>query len=104
MIQLDELPPLEETESGKDLIRIGEERGEKRGEERGEKRGEERGEERGIEKAALVFLKAKFKSVPRAVQNKIHQLTARQKEKLLTCLPRCESLGALNAWIDKSKR
>jgi len=96
MIQLDELPPLEETESGKDLIRIGEKRG--------EKRGEERGEERGIEKAILVFLKVKFKTVPRAMQNKIHQLTARQKEKLLTGLPRCESLEELSAWIDKSKQ
>ena len=51
-----------------------------------------------------MFLKAKFKAIPRAVRNKIHQLTARQKEKLMTCLPQCESLGALNAWIDKSKR
>ena len=77
---LDELPALEETESGKDLIHIG------------------------MEKAILVFLKAKFKTVPRVVQNKIHQLAAPQKEKLLTWLPKCESLGALTAWLDKSKR
>ncbi len=92
MLAVDELPPLEETESGKDLIRIG------------EKRGKERGEKRGIEKAILVFLRAKFKTVPRAVQNKIHQLTARQKESFLTCLPECESIRTLNARIEECKR
>ena len=100
MLGLDELPALEETESGKDLIRIGEERGIRVGEERGIRVGEERGEE----KAILLFLKAKFKTVPRSVRNKIQQLAAPQKEKLLTWLPKCESLGALTAWLDKSKR
>jgi hypothetical protein len=49
---LGELPELEETQSGRDLIRIGEERGIRVGEERGIRVGEERGirvgEERGI--------------------------------------------------------
>jgi predicted transposase YdaD len=80
MLGLNELPGLEETESGKDLIRIGEER------------------------AILVFLKAKFKTVPRVVRNKIHQLAAPQKEKLLAWLPKCESLDALSAWLDRNKR
>ena len=100
MLGLDELPALEETESGKDLIRIGEERGEQRCIRIGEQRGEERGEE----KAILLFLKAKFKTVPRAIRNKIQQLAAPQKEKLLTWLPKCESLSALTAWLDKSKQ
>ena len=92
MLLIDELPVLEETESGKDLIRIGEERGIRIGEERGE------------EKAILLFLKAKFKTVPRSVRSKIQELAAPQKEKLLTWLPKCESRGALTAWLDKSKR
>ena len=96
MITIDELPPLEETASGKDLIRIGE----KRGEERGEKRGEERG----IEKAIQVFLKAKFRTVPRSLRNKIHQLSAHQKDKLLTRLPQCDSIRALTAWLDELGR
>ena len=36
MVLLGELPELEETQSGKDRIRIGEERGERRGEQRGD--------------------------------------------------------------------
>ena len=92
MLGLEELPSLEETESGKDLIRIGEERGIRIGQERGE------------EKAIFLFLKAKFKTVPRAIRNKIHQLAAPQKEKLLTWLPKCESMGVLTAWLDKGKR
>ena len=46
MMLLGELPDLEETASGKDLIRIGEQRGEKRGIRIGEQRGKKRGEKR----------------------------------------------------------
>ena len=60
MVLLGELPELEETQSGKDLIRIGEERGELRG----ELRGEQRGELRGLQKAILVSLKARYGMVP----------------------------------------
>jgi hypothetical protein len=89
MLGLDDLPALEETESGKDLIRIGEERGIRMGEARGE------------EKAILLFLKAKFKTVPRSMRNKIQQLSAPHKEQLLTWLPKCASLKALTAWLDE---
>jgi hypothetical protein len=80
MLELDDLPGLEETESGKDLIRIGE------------------------EKAIMLFLKAKFKTVPGPVRDKIEQLSIARREKLLTWLPKCNSLAALTAWLDKRKR
>ena len=112
---LGELPELEETQSGKDLIRIGEERGIRVGEERGirvgeergirvgEERGirvgEERGEQRGLQKAILVSLRARYGTVPATVQDKIRMLTGDEAERVLEHLPRCPTLDALVQWL-----
>lgn len=88
---LGELPELEETQSGKDLIRIGEERG--------ERRGEQRGEQRGLQKAILVSLRARYGTVPATLQDKIHSLTIDEAERVLEYLPQCPTLDALAPWL-----
>jgi len=116
---LGELPGLEETQSGRDLIRIGEERGIRVGEERGirvgeergvrvgEERGirvgEERGEQRGLQKAILVSLRARYGAVPAPLQEKIRTLTVDEAERVLECLPQCPTLEALIPWLDRSQ-
>jgi predicted transposase YdaD len=88
---LGELPDLEETQSGKDLIRIGEQRG--------LEKGREEGREEGLEKAILVFLAARHGAVPPAIQEKIEALTADEAERLIQHLPQCPSLDALAQWF-----
>jgi predicted transposase YdaD len=88
---LGELPDLEETESGKDLIRIGEQRGEQRGEKRGEKRGRE--------ETILAFLAARYGPVPAAIQEKIATLTAAEADRLIQFLVNCQTLDELAQWL-----
>ena len=92
---LGELPELEETQSGKDLIRIGEERG--------EKRGEERGEQRGLARALLVSLRVRHGMVPAALQKQIRALTADQAERLLEQLPQCQTLDEVAQWLSRQQ-
>ena len=87
MVLLGELPELEETQSGKDLIRIGEERGELRG------------ELRGLQKAILVSLRARYGTVPATMQDKIHSLTIDEAERVLEYLPLCPTLDAATQWL-----
>ena len=56
MMLLGELPELEETVAGKELIQIGEQRGEKRG------------EKRAWEEAILAFLATRHGTVPAAIR------------------------------------
>ncbi len=116
---LGELPALEETQSGRDLIRIGEERGIRVGEERGVRVGEERGvrigeergvrigEERGVRqglaRAILVSLRTRYSTVPAAIEDKVHALTVEEAERLLDYLPRCPSLDELAQWFVDAK-
>ncbi|MCY2986491.1 MAG: hypothetical protein NTY19_01270 [Planctomycetota bacterium] len=100
---LGELPELEETQSGKDLIRIGEERGEERGEKRSEKRGEKRGEQRGLARALLVSLRVRHGMVPAALQKQIRPLTADQAERLLEQLPQCQTLDEVAQWLSRQR-
>ncbi|MCY2986896.1 MAG: DUF2887 domain-containing protein [Planctomycetota bacterium] len=79
MMLLGELPELEETQSGKDLIRIG--------------------EQRGLEKAILVSLKSRYGTVPVALQETIHTLTTDEAECLLEYLIRCQTLDELAEWL-----
>ncbi len=92
---LGELPDLEETASGKDLIRIGEQRGEKRGEQRGEKRG--------LEKGILAFLAIRHGTVPAAIQEKIARLTAAEAERMMQFLAQCQSLDEVTQWLAGAK-
>jgi predicted transposase YdaD len=125
---LGELPELEETQSGKDLIRIGEERGIRVGEERGirvgeergirvgeergirvgEERGirvgEQRGEQRGLQKAILVSLRARYGTVPATVHDKIRMLSVEEAEHVLEFLPECPTVDALVQWLASPQR
>ena len=87
---LGELPDLEETASGKDLIRIGEQRGEKRGEQRGEKRA--------WEKAILTLLATRHGTVPAAIEEKIAKLTSAEAKRTMQFLAQCPSLDEVTEW------
>ena len=80
---LGELPELEETHSGKDLIRIG----------------EQRGEQRGLQKAVLVSLRARYGTLPSVLQDKIRPLSVGEAERVLEYLPQCPTLDALAQWL-----
>ena len=96
---LGELPELEETVAGKELIQIGERRGEKRGERRGEKRGEKRGLEEGL----LAFLAARHRTVPAAIQEEIAKLTPAEAKRMMQFLARCQSLDEVTQWLARAK-
>ncbi len=81
---LGELPDLEETESGKDLIRIG--------------------EQRGREKTILAFVTARHGTVPAAIQEKIAKVTADEAERLIQFLPQCQTLDELAHWLAANQR
>ncbi len=84
---LGELPDLEETQLGKDLIRIGEQRG--------LQTGLEQGLEKGLEKAIRAFVAARFGAVPAAIEAKILSLSVAEAEGLIPFLPHCQSLEEL---------
>lgn len=96
---LGELPNLEETQSGKDLIRIGEQRGL----EQGLEKGLEQGLEKGLEKAIFVFLSARHGTIPASIEEKITSLTAGEAERLLRYLPQCQTLEELAQWLDTAR-
>jgi hypothetical protein len=84
MMLLGELPDLEETQSGKDLIQIG----------------EARGEARGLAKAILTYLAARHDSIPDELEQQIRSLQVEQAEQVLQYVLRCESLDELAQWLD----
>ena len=80
---LGELPNLEETASGKDLIRIG--------------------EKRTWEEAILAFLATRHGAVPAAVQEKIAKLTPAEAKRLMQFLAQCQSLDEVTRWLARPK-
>jgi len=81
MMLLGELPDLEETASGKDLIQIG--------------------EKRGLEKAILAILVARHGSVPAAIQDRISELTPAEAERLVQFLvAQSHSLDEVAQWLE----
>lgn len=85
---LGELPELEETQSGKDLIRIGEERGEKRG------------AELLLDRVVLSVPKTKYGVLPKSLQSRILALPRSTKEQFLNFVAVCDSLPKLKDWLD----
>ena len=75
---LGELPDLEETASGKDLIRI---------------------VKRGWEKAILAFLATRHGTVPAAIQEKVAKLTPAEAERMMQFLAQCQSLDEVAQWL-----
>ncbi len=84
---LGELPDLEETASGKDLIRIGEQRGEKCG----------------LEKAILAFHATRHGTVPAAIQEKIAKLAPAEADRMMQFLAQCHSLDEVTRWLARPK-
>ena len=84
-----ELPDLEETASGKELIAIG------------EKRGFERALERGLTSAILVLMKDRFGSVPVEMERRIQNLSRADEEKLLILVSGAKTLKAVETWLVK---
>jgi len=76
---LGELPDLEETASGKDLIRIG------------------------CEKAIRAFLAARHGTIPAAIQERIAKLTPDEAENMMRYLAQCPSLDEVTQWLARSK-
>jgi len=95
---LGEFPPLEETQSGKDLIQIGEQRG--------EKKGLQQGQQQGLEEAALLFLTRRHGAVPAAIEAKIRSLSADEATRLLEYLysPQLPALEDLDRWLAAPSR
>ena len=87
MILLGELPDLEDTASGKDLIRIG------------EQRGEQRGQKQGLEIAIFGFLDARFGTLPTAIRESVAKLTPAQAERMMQFLAQCDSLDEAAKWL-----
>ena len=88
MMLLGELPELEETQSAKDLIRIG------------EKRGEKRGADLLLDRMVLSVPKSKFGVLPKSVQAHILALPRSDKEQFLNFVAICDSLPKLKNWLD----
>lgn len=84
---LGELPSLEETQSGKDLIRIG----------------QERGRNEGFGEAIEAFLLAKFGRIPKRLRGALNRLTLPESQQLIQHLPHWDSLDDVEAWL-KSER
>ncbi len=83
MILLSELPELEETQCGKDLIQIG----------------EARGEARGLAKAIVRCLTTRFQSIPGEMEQQIQSLSAEQAERLLQFVLECETVAEAAQWL-----
>ncbi len=83
MMLLGELPELEETVAGKELIQIG--------------------EKRTWEKAILAFLAMRHETVPVAIQEKIAKLTPAEAERMMQFLAQCPSLDEVTQWLARSK-
>ena len=98
---LGELPELEETQSGKDLIRIGEQRGEKRGEKRGEERGLLRGADQELTSVILTITKTRFGELPKPWQSRVSSLSRETRERLLEFAVTCGSLAEIKDWLKK---
>jgi predicted transposase YdaD len=89
---LTELPALEKTQSGKDLIRIG------------EKRGKKLGQRRGLQDAVLTVLASKRLQVSVAQRRLIQRLDAAGCRTLLDQLLKWRTLEPLDSWLAERAR
>jgi predicted transposase YdaD len=93
-----ELPELEETQSGKDLIAIGE----KRGEERGKREGKEEGKREGTMETILLFLENRHGPVSKELRKTVAMLSPKKASRLIAHLAQCESLAEVQAWLEQN--
>jgi hypothetical protein len=78
-----ELPELVETRTGRDLVKIG----------------EERGRAEGLAKAVFIVLEGKRGRLTKGLQQRIRKLTNDQLCQLLSAADAWESLDPLDAWL-----
>lgn len=90
MALLGELPELEETQSGKDLIAIG------------EKRGKMEGKRKGRIDFILLFLQSKHGELPKEFRKAVSLLSAAKANRVITHLPQCETLQDVQSWLDEN--
>jgi len=89
---LGELPALEETQSGKDLIRIGLARGRAEGEVQ-------------MRTADIVkIINLRFATAPQSLQSRIGKLTPEQRARLLEFVVTCQSLTEIRDWLKREKK
>jgi len=102
-----ELPDLEDTQAGKELIAVGEKRGEQRGEERGEERGkklgEQRGELNGLRNAILFLLQANAVSISEEMRQQIVSLDYNRAVQLLPLVAKWNSVEPLQKWLAENR-
>jgi len=98
MLIISELPDLEDTTAGKELIRIGEKRGEKRG----KKEGKQMGKKEGVVEAILVFLQAKHGRLRAEVRERVQALDLAAAKQLVPLIAKWETLEPLQQWLDQS--
>ncbi len=80
---LGELPELDETVAGKELIHIG--------------------EKRAWKEAILAFLATRHGTVPAAIQEKIAKLTPAEAKRTMQFLAQCQSLDEETQWLARPK-
>jgi predicted transposase YdaD len=80
-----ELPELEETQSGKDLIAIG----------------ERRGKQAGKAETILLYLRAKHGPLPKELRRAVLNLSVAKANRLIEHLAHCESLQDVESWLDQ---
>jgi len=106
MLIISELPDLEDTTAGKELIRIGEKRGEKRGEQRGKKEGKKEGKQlgkqEGVVEAILIFLQARHGRLRTALRERVQALDLEHAKQLLPLIAKWETLEPLYEWLDQN--
>ncbi len=88
MLLFGELTPLEETQSGKDLIEIG----------------EKRGEQHGIATTAIAQLECKFARVPQTLQKRINKLDVKTLQALTVKLLSFERIQDVKQWLDSNSQ
>ena len=80
---LGELPGLEETVAGKELIHIG--------------------EKRAWEQAILALLATRHGKVPVAIQESIAELTPAEAKRMMKFLANCQSLDEVTRWLARAR-
>ena len=96
MLLFGELPGLENTRCGQDLINIGE----KRGVALGVKKGVKQGVKQGAVSVVTALLESKFGRVPRTVQSRINRLEVDALKSLTTNVLSFDRISDVKQWLD----
>jgi len=90
MILLKDLPDLEDTVAGKEILELG------------EARGEAKGEAKGFRAACIMLAREKFGELPQDLVNRVNALHDGLYQELLVEILHLDSLEALADWLDQA--